>query len=114
MMEALRTSGTSVYFYTCLYDAMSQEAVIFILAAVRTWNGTKYELSLRDSASGSTECYATRIHTIWKVGNPSSILNAALETKLIDLRMEYKDTQVQLLKWVFLSRLSVYSVAVPA
>jgi hypothetical protein len=41
MMEAVRTSETSVYSNeTTLHGAISQKALIFILAAVRTRNLT--------------------------------------------------------------------------
>jgi SpoU rRNA methylase family enzyme len=43
MMEAIHSSETSVYS-TRLHSPKSQKAVLFILAAVRTWNLTKLKL----------------------------------------------------------------------
>jgi hypothetical protein len=43
MMEAVRTSETSVYFKEATCDT-SQKALIFILAAVRTSNLTRHNV----------------------------------------------------------------------
>jgi hypothetical protein len=45
MMEAIRPSESSVYFYKTPHGAVSQKAIILILSAERTWNlTTKYEI----------------------------------------------------------------------